>query len=133
MGMLNIIVYAVGWILYVAAQAQNSVTSKSNSLPPGWAGIKFWLSKHGVNLVTRAFFSALAYGFIVHNVAGKIQGAGFEISSHAIAGVAGYSANALLYQFFGLFPGLRVEVADFAPPANAQIVPTSDSTGAKQP
>lgn len=119
--MLNIALYAVGWILYVAAQAQNSVLSKSNSLA-GWDGFKRWLGAHGVNLATRAFFSGLAYGFLVHTIATKIGSAGFPLSSHAIAGVAGYSANAALYQFFGLFPGLRVEVPDLAPPANSQIV-----------
>ena len=119
---LNILVYSLGWILFVAAQAQNSIASKSNSLQ-GWAGLKFWLQKQGVNLATRAFFSMLAYGFLIHTVASKIDGLGFHLSAHAIAGVAGYSANAALYQFFGLFPGLRVEVADLAPPANAQVVP----------
>lgn len=122
MNYLNEILYAVGWVLYVAAQAQNSVTSKSNGLATGWAGIKVWLRAHGVNLATRAFFSALAYGFLVHTFAAKIQGAGFPVSSHAVAGCAGYAANALLYQFFGLFPGLRVEVSDLAPPVNAQVV-----------
>lgn len=130
--MLNIIVYSLGWILYVAAQAQNSVKSNSNGLPSGWAGIKFWLSVHGVNLATRAFFSALAYGFIVHTVSEKVLSVGMPISSRAIAGVGGYAANALLYQFFGYFPFLRVEVADLAPPANAQIVPVSTSNGPNQ-
>lgn len=120
--MLNVTVYVIGWLLFVAAQAQNSVASKSNSLQRGWPGIKVWLQAHAVVLATRAFFSALAYGFIVHTVAGKIDGMGFHVSSHAIAGVAGYSANALLYQFFGLFPGMRVEVSDFAPPASTQAL-----------
>jgi len=118
----NEMLYAVGWLLYVAAQAQNSVTSKSNGLPSGWAGIKVWLRAHAVNLATRGFFSGLAYGFIVHSFAAKIQSDGFAIGAPAIAGCAGYAANALLYQFFGLFPGLRVEVSDLAPPPNAQIV-----------
>ena len=119
---LNESLYAIGWALYVAAQAQNSVSSKSNSLATGWPGIKVWLRAHAVNLATRAFFSALAYGFLVHTFAAKIQGAGFPVGAPVIAGCAGYAANALLYQFFGLFPGLRVEVSDLAPPPNAQFV-----------
>jgi hypothetical protein len=121
--LVNILMYLIGWVLYVAAQAQNSATSKTNGLPPGFEGIKLWLRMHLVNLATRAFFSGLAYGFLVRTIAGKIQAVGFPLTSTAIAGVAGYSANALLYQFFGLFPGLRVEVADLAPPASAQVVP----------
>ena len=127
--MLNIFVYVMGWILYVAAQAQNSVKSKTNGLASGWRGIAEWLAMHGVNLATRAFFSALAYGFFIHTMATKIEAVGFSITSTAIAGSSGYAANAMLYQFFGLFPGLRVEVADLAPPANAQIVPYSNSNG----
>jgi len=121
--LVNILMYVIGWALYVAAQAQNSVRSKSNSLPPGFEGMKLWLRAQLVNLATRAFFSGLAYGFLVHTVAAKIQNVGMPLTSTAIAGVAGYSANALLYQFFGLFPGLRVEVSDLAPPASSQIVP----------
>ena len=121
--MLNATVFIIGWILYVAAQAQNSSTSKTNGLPPGWAGIKIWLRAHAVNLATRAFFSGLAYGFLIHTVAAKMVSLGFPVSAYSIAGVSGYSANALLYQFFGLFPFMRVEIADFAPPPNAQIVP----------
>lgn len=116
--MLNIFVYAVGWILFVAGQAQNSVTSKSNGLPRGWAGIKLWLAMHAVNLCTRAFFCSLAYGFFIHTVATRILSAGFPITATAIAGVTGWASNGLLYQFFGLFPFLRIEVSDFAPPAS---------------
>lgn len=124
--MLNVAVFITGWILFVAAQAQNSVASKTNNLS-GWPGAKRWLSAQAVNLCTRAFFSGLAYGFLIHTVASKIDGLGFHVSAHSIAGVAGYSANALLYQFFGLFPGLRVEVSDLAPPP---MRPTTDGGGA---
>jgi hypothetical protein len=120
---VNAFVFIVGWILFVAAQAQNSIKSKSNSLSADTAGLATWLRAQGVNLATRAFFSALAYGFLIHTVAAKIDGVGFHITSTSIAGVAGYSANALLYQFLGYFPFLRVEISDFAPPANAQVVP----------
>lgn len=131
--MLNIVVYAIGWILYVAAQAQNSVASKTNSLPAGWLGIKIWLRAHAVDLAIRAFFSSLAYGFIVHDIATKVMSVGFSVTSTAIAGIGGFSANNLLYQFFGLFPNLRVEVADLAPPANSQIVPQTQAAKGSTP
>ena len=110
---LNISVFVLGWVLFVLAQAQNSVKSKTNGL----SSLKAWFQMHAVNLATRAFFSALGYGFIIHTVAGKVADVGLPITSTAIAGIGGYSANALLYQFFGYLPWLRVEVADLAPPA----------------
>ena len=130
--MLNIIVFAVGWILFVAAQCKNSLNSKTNGLV-GWLGIRTWLLAQAVNLLTRGFFSGLAYGFLVHTFSAKIDAVGFHVTSTTIAGVAGYSANALLYQFFGLFPGLRVEVSDLAPPANSQIVPAQTPSLPKPP
>jgi hypothetical protein len=120
---ISVTLYIVGWILFVAVQCHNSVVSKTNSLPSGWVGIKCWLQVHAVDLALRAFFSALGYGFIVHSVATTVQNVGFHITGTAIAGVGGFSANTLCYQFIGLFPGLRAEVADVAPPANAQVVP----------
>jgi hypothetical protein len=126
--MLNILVYAVGWILFVAGQAKNSVTSKTNGLPTGWPGIKAWLWMHDVDLMRRAFFSALAYGFIVHSITENLSRFGFPLSSHTVAGVAGFAANNLLYQFFGLFPGLRIEVGELAPPA-----PSSQNSNAPAP
>jgi hypothetical protein len=116
---LNISVYTLGWLLFVLAQAQNSVKSKTNGLTT----IHEWFRGHAVNLATRAFFSALGYGFIIHTVAGKVADVGLPITSTAIAGIGGYSANALLYQFFGYFPWLRVEVADLAPPDQAPANP----------
>jgi hypothetical protein len=126
--MLNLVVYWIAWALYVAGQAQNSVTSKTNGLRPGWAGIQSWLLMHVVNLANRAFWSAVACGFFIHYVASKVQSTGLPITATMIAAVAGYCANSLLYQFFGLFPGMRVEVADLSPPANAEIVPQSSAS-----
>ena len=116
--------FVLGWVLFVLAQAQNSVKSKTNGL----SSLKAWFQMHAVNLATRAFFSALGYGFIIHTVAGKVADVGLPITSTAIAGIGGYSANALLYQFFGYLPWLRVEVADLAPPAapNAQQTPSQN-------
>lgn len=128
-------VFCVGWLLFVAGQCQNSITSKTNGLPEGVAGFKIWLRAHWVDLLRRAFFSGLAYTFLIHTISGKLQSVGFNVSSYAISGVAGFSANNLLYQFFGLFPGLRVEVADLVPPPNAQLVqgsqPQTQNLGVK--
>jgi hypothetical protein len=113
---MKVLIYALGWLLFVLAQAQNSLRSTANGLS-GWAGFKEWIRMQGVNLTTRAFFSALFYGFIVQFVTQKIQAAGLAITGTSITGVAGYSANALLYQAFGFLPWLRVEVPDLAPPS----------------
>ena len=124
----NVLVFAAGWLLYVLAQGQNSLKSSSNSLT-GWAGWQQWIRLQSVNLATRAFFSFLAYGFILHTVADKVQALGFPVTSTTIAGLGGYSANALLYQFFGLIPWLRVEVAELAPPPKAEFVPPTGPAG----
>jgi hypothetical protein len=114
LAILDVSVFTLGWLLFVMAQAQNSVKSKTNGLTT----LADWFRMHAVNLATRAFFSALAYGFIVHTVAQKIESVGLQLTATTIAGIGGYSANALLYQFFGYMPWLRVEVADLAPPGS---------------
>ena len=121
--MTNVVVYALGWLLFVAGQAQNSIASKTNGLPTGWEGFKLWIKLHAVTLAQRAFWSGLGYGFIVHTTGVKLEAVGFHVTSTIIAGLGGWVANGILYQFMGLFPGLRVEVADLAPPPNAQVVP----------
>jgi hypothetical protein len=108
-------IFALGWLLFVAAQAQNSVRSTANGLA-GWAGFHVWLKLQFVNLATRAFFSSVFYGWIMQWVTTKLQAAGLTAIGIGVAGIAGYSANALLYQIFGLMPWLRVEVQDLAPP-----------------
>lgn len=111
----TVVIFCAGWLLFVAGQAHNSVRSSSNGLA-GWSGFMVWLRFQAVNLVTRAFFSALAYSFIIHTIATKIQAAGFPVTSTTVAGIGGWAANGLLYQFFGLFPFLRVELSELAPP-----------------
>ena len=131
---VNITLYLMGWVLFVAGQAQNSIRSQTNGLSSGITGLQQWLSMHIVNLAQRAFFCGLFYGFIVHTIGIKLQGAGFPITSYMVAGIGGWAANGLLYQIFGLIPGLRIEVAELAPPPNSQVVPVSpqpSSTGAK--
>jgi hypothetical protein len=119
---MNEILYAIGWLLFVAAQAQNSVRSTTNGLS-GWVGFTHWLKLQAVNLVTRAVSCIVLYGTIVHSVATKIQGVGLPFTGGAIAFFGGYAANTMLYQLFGLLPWLRVEISDLAPPPNSQIVP----------
>jgi len=114
--MRDVLIFAAGWILFVAAQAQNSVRSTANGLS-GWAGVREWLKLQAVNLMTRAFFSSIFYGYIIHWVSAKLQAVGLATIGLGVAGTAGYTANALLYQIFGLLPWLRVEVQDLAPPA----------------
>ena len=114
-GIVEVALFILGWLLFVAAQAYNSVRSTANGLS-GWAGYRAWLSLQSINLATRAFFSAIFYGTVIQFVAQKIQSTGLTLHAYSIAGVAGYSANALLYQFFGLVPWLRVEISDLAPP-----------------
>ncbi len=124
---LQIVLFSLGWILFVLAQAQNSVRSTTNGLA-GWTGFTRWLQLQALNLSTRAFFSALFFGFIVNSVTSKIQGAGLGLTSTTIAGVAGYAANALLYQIFGLVPWLRVEIPDLEPPSAAPATPAVKGT-----
>jgi uncharacterized membrane protein YeaQ/YmgE (transglycosylase-associated protein family) len=128
----HVLIYSAGWILFVAAQAYNSVRSSANGLY-GWEGYLRWLKLQAVNLATRVFFCAILFGWVMQLVTSKIQTAGLGLESNAIAGIAGYAANALLYQAFGLLPFLRVEVQDLAPPPNAQVVPVPAPPSAPPP
>jgi hypothetical protein len=115
------LLYSVGWLLFVAAQAQNSIRSTANSLQ-GWDGFLRWLKFQGINLATRAVSCAVLYETIVQSVT-SIEAVGLPITGIAIAFFGGYAANTMLYQIFGLLPWLRVEVPDLAPSANSQVVP----------
>lgn len=123
----NELLYAVGWLLFVAAQAQNSIRSNTNGLS-GWSGFVHWLKLQAINLVTRAVSCAVLYGTIVHSVTTKIQAVGLPFTGSAIVFFGGYAANTMLYQLFGLLPWLRVEVSDLAPPPNSQVVPAAAPT-----
>ncbi len=46
MHILHIVIYWIAWLLFVAAQAQNSVKSKTNGLPSGGMG-----SRHGLRVM----------------------------------------------------------------------------------
>jgi hypothetical protein len=113
--MLNVLVFCLGWLIFVLSQAQNSIRSSTNGLQ-GKAGWVQWLKLHAIDLIIRAFFSALGYGFILNQVSQKLAAVGFSFTATTIAGLGGFGANALLYQLFGLVPWLRVEVGELAPP-----------------
>lgn len=122
MELVNIAMFVVGWLLFVLAQIQNSVLSSTNSLQgkDGWLS---WLKLHAIELALRAFGSGLLYTYIVHYTADKLSAIGLSLGSTAYAGFGGIAANSVLYQFFGLVPWLRVEVAHVSPPMNPPAEP----------
>ena len=120
---LNILVYTIGWLIFVLAQARNSVMSNTNGLD-GWAGFKQWFEVQWTNLLVRAFFSGVFATYIIQQVATKVQDAGLGLHALEIAALGGFAANALLYQILG-WTGLRAEVSKFVPPPNSEIVPVS--------
>lgn len=126
--MIDALTFAVGWLLFVLAQAQNSIRSKTNNLS-GKAGWANWFQMHAIELAFRAFVSALLYGYLVHTVAAKIEAVGLQFTGTSIAGFAGIAANSVLYQFFGLVPWLRVEVGELAPPEDSKPMPPTGPAG----
>lgn len=120
---MNAVIFAFFWLLFVVAQAQNSIRSTANGLD-GWTGFKKWLALQAVNLTTRASFSAVLYNIIIASITAKVQSVGMPFTSAAIAAIGGYAANAMLYQIFGYLPWLRVEIHDLVPPSEQQ--PTSE-------
>jgi hypothetical protein len=111
----NAILYIMGWSLFVAGQAQNSIRSPSNGLTDDFEGWKCWMRTHFLDLANRAFWSGLFYGFIVYSATGKMQAIGFPVTSYMAAGVGGYTANVFIYQVFGVL-GYRVEMGEKVPP-----------------
>jgi hypothetical protein len=123
---LNVVVFVIGWMLFVLAQAQNSIKSSTNGLQ-GKAGWAQWFKIHAIELAWRAFGSGLLYHYIVQTTANKLAGLGLSLESTSIAGFGGLAANSVLYQVFGLIPWLRVEVADLTPPAAPPADPKNNS------
>lgn len=113
---LNIALFSLAWVLFVLAQAKNSIRSNSNGLQ-GKAGWAAWFQMHAIELAIRALVSAALYGWLINTWGQKIQAAGLTIQSYGIAIFAGFAANGALYQVIGLIPALRVEVGELAPPA----------------
>jgi hypothetical protein len=118
--MLGVAVYVIGWLLFVAAQAQNSVRSIANSLE-GWPGVITWLKFQAVNLATRAFFCSVLYPVFVNDVRSRIQAAGLVFTSVTISAFAGYGSNAMFYQMLGYLPFFRVEISSLAPPSAGPV------------
>jgi hypothetical protein len=117
-------VYWIGWVIFVVAQAHNSILSNSNALQ-GWPGFKRWLEIQWANLLVRAFFSAVFAGYIIQQVAEKLQSAGLPMHALGMDALAGFAANALLYQALGMVPWLtpilRAEVSQLAPPPSSEV------------
>lgn len=113
---LLLIMYLLGVIIQVLLEAQNSVKSSSNGLPPGLPGIVQYLELQGISLLARLFLSIVFFTVIL-DMTQKAVGATFtSMPAWAMAGLAGYGSSAFLRQVSGLIPGLRVEVAQQAPP-----------------
>jgi hypothetical protein len=112
--------YMLGWFLFVAMQIQNSLKSQTNGLENSIAGVKHWLSVQAVPLAIRAFIVVIFCPALLAGPVTKLEAtlaaAGFKVASWGLAGLAGLGAEALLYQVWGLIPGLRKEVSQTAPP-----------------
>lgn len=113
----NITLYIMGWLLFVAGQAQNSIRSTSNGLSNDLKGWETWLRLHLYDLAWRAFFSGIFYGFLIQTTTVKLRAVGLEVESYTVAGCAGWLANGAVYQLGGLV-GIRNEVSQKVPPNN---------------
>src|ERR1700674_5602380 len=117
---VNILMFCVGWLVFLLGQMQNSVRSSSNGLAVGWSGMNKWLQFQYINIITRAFVTAVLYPALIQSALTKMnapmQAAGFGVQAWGLAGLAGYSANTLLNQLAGLIPALRIEIPQLAPP-----------------
>jgi hypothetical protein len=127
---LDVTMFALGWLLFLFGQIQNSIRSSSNGLDTGWAGIKHWLNIQSVNLMTRLFFSVIFYPTLLAGVFAKmdapLRATGLPLAAWGMAGIAGYTVNTGLNQIFGFIPWLRVEVGQLAPPSDAAAPTTKE-------
>lgn len=112
--------YMLGWLLYLSMQIQNSIRSNTNGLEFSMAGVRRWLSISAVPTAIRAFVVVIFCPALLNGPVAKLDAtlaaAGFKVTSWGLAGLAGLGSEALLYQVWGLIPGLRKEVAAAAPP-----------------
>jgi hypothetical protein len=112
----NIVLYLMGWSLFVALQAQNSIRSKSNGLTDNFDGWRTWLRFHLLDLMLRGFVCGLIYRVAVYTTAAKLQALGVQgMTTFTVAGMAGWTANGLVYQILGVL-GYRVEIGEKVPP-----------------
>jgi len=112
--------YLLGWFLLLSLQIQNSLRSNTNGLGLSWAGIKSWLSISAIQTAIRlacviAIFPAVIKGPLTKMDAILVS-AGFPLQAWGLALFGGFTCECLLYQIFGMIPGLRKEVADVVPP-----------------
>jgi hypothetical protein len=119
--MLDPIMYALGWLIHVLLQMENSLASPSNGLTNDWAGRRGWLKVQGGQLMARAFLAVVLYLPVVQIVTKKIapalESSGLSNFVWGYAGLAGFSASEVVYQVLGWIPSLRAEMAELAPTA----------------
>jgi len=112
--------YMIGWALFLALQIQNSLRSNTNGLEYSWKGVAHWLSISAVPTLLRAFLVVIFCPALLSGPVGKLDAtltaAGFKLTAWGLAGLAGLGSEALLYQVWGMIPGLRKEVAKEVPP-----------------
>lgn len=118
--MLTYFIYALGWLVYLCGQMEGSIRSTSNGLSPSdWASRKKWLLVQWDQLLKRAFFSAILcpviIKLVIQKIAPPLEAAGLTIAVWSGAGVAGYAASGIVYQFTGLFDKMRAEIPELAP------------------
>lgn len=118
--MLNIVMFVLGWLLFLVGQMFNSVKSTSNGLNVSMEGVFRWLRFQALNIAMRVFFTVIFYPTLLKvaldKLNGPLQSAGVGVAAWGLAGLAGYMANTALFQIFGLIPWLRVEIPSLAPP-----------------
>lgn len=116
--------YLLGWALFLALQIQNSLRSNTNGLDFSLSGVKRWLSISAVPTMLRAFVVVIFFPALMKGPVAKLDAtltaAGFQVTTWGLAGLAGLGSEALLYQVWGLIPGLRKEVASAVPPPSEQ-------------
>jgi hypothetical protein len=114
------VMYLLGWALFLALQIQNSLRSNTNGLEFSLSGVKRWLQISAVQTMLRAFIVVIFFPALMKGPVAKLNAtlmaSGFEVTTWGLAGLAGLASEALLYQVWGLIPGLRKEVAAVAPP-----------------
>lgn len=116
---MNISLYALGWIVCLLGQMLGSIRSRSNGLTYDFAGMWKWLLIQPDKLLYRAFFSTVLYPIVlklfISKVSPPLQAMGLEGAVWTFAALAGFSSNNLIYQVLGLVPGMRAEIPELAP------------------
>lgn len=118
--MLLWIMYLLGWLLFLALQISNSLKSNTNGLEYSWKGFKKWLSISLLPTLVRLFFVVIIFPAMIKgplsSIDALLKAGGFALQGWGLAGLAGFTCEAALYQLTGLIPGLRKEVSSVVPP-----------------